>query len=283
MNEKFFEIDYEKAYPQPTPERIAQAFFNRMWRKLHVENFSYLILLYGLHRVGKSEAAASIAHIIDETFEKDLETRVVYNSRDLLKAFKDIRELGKKGCAIVVDECGSGDLSAQRWYEDMAKLVSANLQASGYLNPLILFVTQQYSFVNSTVRKLSSGVFEVERKSNRYSTIKPFWVQSNPWMTGSYRKYPIFCENRNGIPSNVYKINRIKIVRPPIEIRKRYIEHSQNYKDKFLYESEEEIQLMEQVKTQKNVLVSGIDAIATDVFTNVDDYKVIIQNIKTEL
>jgi len=217
MRNTYFNIDYEKAYPKPTPERIAEAFFNRMWRKLHVENFSYLIVLYGLHRVGKSEAAVSIAHILDETFEENLESRVVYNSRELLNTFKDIRVLGEKGCAVVVDEAGSGDIAATRWYEDMAKIVSAQLQAVGWLNPLILFVTQNYSFINSTARKLSSGVFEVERKNNRYSTIKPFWVQSNPWMTGSYRKYPIFCEERNGILSNVYKVNRIKIVRPPLE------------------------------------------------------------------
>ena len=273
MRNTYFNIDYEKAYPKPTPERIAEAFFNRMWRKLHVENFSYLIVLYGLHRVGKSEAAVSIAHILDETFEENLESRVVYNSRELLNTFKDIRVLGEKGCAVVVDEAGSGDIAATRWYEDMAKIVSAQLQAVGWLNPLILFVTQNYSFINSTARKLSSGVFEVERKNNRYSTIKPFWVQSNPWMTGSYRKYPIFCEERNGILSNVYKVNRIKIVRPPLEIRKRYENHSQAYKDKFLHESEEEIALMDSVKSQKNLLVSGIEDIAGKVFSDTDKYR----------
>jgi len=269
---KFFEIDFENAYPKPTPERIAQAYFNRIWRKLHVENFSFLIVFYGLHRVGKSLSAVSFAHILDPTFAPNLEDRVVYTSKALIKAFRDIRKKKLKGCAVIVDEAGTGDLSSQRWYEDMAKIVSANLQSVGYLNPFIGFVTQNFSFINATARKLSSGVFEVSRSNNRYSTIKPFWVQNNPWVSGNYRNYPVFCENRNGIPSNVYKINRIKIGMPPMEIRKIYNDHSQRYKDKFLSDSEEEIELMENVKTQKNVLVSGINTIAEDVEKNIEDY-----------
>jgi len=271
--DKFFTIDYEKAYPKPTPVRIALAFFNLMWRKLHVENFSYLLVFYGLHRVGKSLAAVSFAYILDETFADNLETRVVYNSKDLLKAFKELKDKNIKGGAIIVDEAGSGDLSSQRWYEDMAKLVSANLQAIGHLNPLVIFVSQNFSFINSTARKLSSGVFEVTRKSNRHSTIKPFWIYSSPWTTNNYRKYPVFCENRNGIPSNVFKINKINISMPPLEIRQRYIAHSQAFKNKFLHDSEKEIELMDQVKTQKNLMVSGIEDIAKKVYEDADKYR----------
>ena len=272
MNNAFFNLDFEKAYPTPPPERISQAYFNRIWRKLHIENFSFLIIFYGLHRVGKSLSAVSFCHILDPTFEENLENRVVYTSRGLIEEFKKIREEKIKGAGIIVDEAGTGDLSSQRWYEDMAKIVSANLQSVGYLNPFICFVTQNFSFINATARKLSNGVFEVTRKSNRFTSIKPFWIENNPWMTGFYRKYPIFCENRNGIPSNVYKVNRIKIGMPPPKIRNRYDAHSQAYKDKFLKDSEEEIQLMRQAKTQKNVLVTGINAMAEEVYKNIDDY-----------
>jgi len=277
----FFDTDFEKAYPTPTSERIAKAYFNRIWRKLHIEHFSFLIVFYGLHRVGKSLSAVSFAYILDPTFEDNLEDRVVYTSKDLMVAFKKIRQLKIKGAAVIIDEAGTGDLSSQRWYEDMAKIVSANLQSIGYLNPFIGFVTQNFSFINSTARKLSNGVFEVSRKSNRFSTIKPFWIHNNPWMSGYYRKYPIFCENRNGIPSNVYKINRIKICMPPHEIRNRYNDHSQAYKDKFLHDSEEDIQLMEQAKNQKNILVSGIDAISEEVYQNQQKYRGFKKNKNT--
>lgn len=278
MSNIFSTIDFDRVYPEPTSDRLAKAYFNRIWRKLHIENFSFLITYYGLHRVGKSLTAVSFAYIIDETFEDNLESRVVYNSRDLMRAFNEIRKKKIKGAGIIIDEAGTGDLSNQRWYEEMAKLVSANLQAVGYLNPFIGFVTQNFSFINATARRLSNGVFEISRSNNKYSKIKPFWIENNPWTSGWYKKYPIFCEKRNNIPSNVYKIKRIKISLPPKDILERYEEHSQAYKDKFLNDSEEEIILIEQEKEQKKAFVTGIDAIVEEVYRNRDNYMKYPQN-----
>lgn len=269
---KYFDIDFEAIYPQPTPERLAKAYFNRLWRKLHVENFSLLLIFYGKHRVGKSLSAVDYCYILDETFEENMESRIVYTSRDLIKAFRDIKTQGIKGGGIVVDEAGSGDLSNMRWYEELAKVVSAELQAVGYLNPLICFVTQNFSFINTTARKLSQGVFEVNRTNNLYSTIKPFWIENNPWITGFYRKYPIFCESRGGVASNVYKLNKIKIGLPPRAIKERYIAHSQAFKDQLLLSSEESVRVDEFDKNKKRALVTGIEAIVTEVSTNSDDY-----------
>ena len=269
---KYFDIDFEAIYPQPTPERMAKAYFNRLWRKLHVENFSLLLIFYGKHRVGKSLSAVDYCYILDETFEANMETRIVYTSRDLIKAFRDIKTQGIKGGGIVVDEAGSGDLSNMRWYEELAKVVSAELQAVGYLNPLICFVTQNFSFINTTARKLSQGVFEVNRTNNLYSTIKPFWIENNPWITGFYRKYPIFCESRGGVASNVYKINNIKIGLPPREIKDRYVAHSQAFKDQLLLSSEESVRMDEFDKNKKRALVTGIEAIVAEVSINSDDY-----------
>lgn len=270
--QKFFEIDFDSIYPPPTPKSLADAFFNRLWRKLHVDNFSLLITFYGRHRVGKSLAAVDFAYILDETFEDNLETRVVYNGTGLIQAFKQIREKKIKGAGVIVDEAGSGELASQRWYEDAAKIISAELQAVGYLNPFIGFVTQSFSFINSTARKLSQGVFEVDRTNNKYSTIKPFWIENSPWTTNSYKKYPIFCEKRNHVVSNVYKINCIKLGLTPELIRQRYINHSQAYKDQLLVQSEEDMQLLDSMKQQKKVLVSGIDALVVKVTKNPSDY-----------
>lgn len=270
---KFSEFDFESIYPEPRPDRLAIAYFNRIYRKLHVENFSFLIAFYGLHRVGKSLSAVTFCYIIDPTFEKDLKKRVVYSSGELMSAFKTIRKKKIKGAGIIIDEAGTGDLSSQRWYEDMAKIVSANLQAVGYLNPFICFVTQNFSFINATARKLSNGVFAVSRHGKRYSEIKPYWLQNNPWSSGYYRKFPIFCEKRSGIPSNVYKINKIKIGLPPKHIRNLYEEHSQAYKDSFLESSQSDIDIMQKSRSQKNAMVTGIDMIAKEVQSEINSYR----------
>jgi hypothetical protein len=272
MHNQFYDLDFDVIYPTPTSETLAWAYFNRLYRKLHVENFSLLITFYGRHRAGKSLGAVDFGYILDPTFLPNLEKRVVYTSKDLMQAFKEIRINKIKGGAVIIDEAGSGDLSSQRWYEEISKIVSAELQAVGYLNPFIGFVTQSFSFINTTARKLSHGVFEVYRTNTDYSKIKPFWIENNPWISGSYHKYPIFCENHNGVASNIYKINNIRIPLPPDEVKDRYIAHSQAYKDKLLDDSEEEIALIEFDKNSKKVYVSGIDAIVEEVVLNYTDY-----------
>jgi hypothetical protein len=272
MHDQFYNIDFDRSYPTPSPELLSWAYYNRLYRKLHVENFSLLITFYGRHRVGKSLSAVDFGYILDPTFLPNLENRVVYSSKALMQAFKEIRTKHIKGGAVIIDEAGTGDLSNQRWYEEVAKIVSAELQAVGYLNPFIGFVTQSFSFINTTARKLSQGVFEVNRTCNEYNTVKPFWIENNPWISGFYRKYPIFCENHHGVASNIFKINSIKMGIAPKELLDRYIAHSQAYKDKLLTDSEEEISLVEFDKNSKKVYVSGIDAIVEEVVHNYSNY-----------
>jgi len=266
----FFNIDFENIFPTPTPQRFSEAFFNRLWRKLHVDNFSLLISFYGKHRVGKSLSAVSFAYILDPTFEENLEKRVVYDSKALTSSVKEVRQKRIRGAAFIVDEAGSGDLSSQRWYEEAAKIVSAELQAVGYLNPFIGFVTQSFSFINTTARKLSQGVFEVERTNNFYSTIRPYWITTTPWFSNILRRYPIFCEGIDGVPSNVYKMNKIKISMPPKEIVERYVNHSQNFKDKLLEDSEKDIDTLIISKEKEK---PDIDKIVKQVIKNLDYYK----------
>lgn len=272
MMSKFFSADFNIIYPDPTPERLAEAFFNRIYRKLHVDNFSFLIVFYGRHRTGKSMAATSFSNIIDPTFGANLEERVVYSSRALINAFKQIRQKKIKGAAVIVDEAGSGDMSSQRWFEETSKLVSANLQAVGYLNPCISFVTQHFGFINSTVRRLSQGIFECERTNNQFCSIKPYWISNNPWSTTMYRKYPLFVENRNGIASSIYKVNQIKIGLPPEPLRSRYIAHSQAYKDNLLIESEKTIENTEFQQNMKISYTENIQAIVDEVLNDVESY-----------
>lgn len=274
MVSKFFDMDFHKIFPDPSPQVLATSFFNRLWRKLHVDNFSLLIIFYGRHRVGKSITAVTFAHILDETFDDEMEERIVYDSKSFIKVAKSIKDRKIKGGAIIFDEAGSGDLSNQRWYEEASKIISAELQAIGYLNPFIGFVTQNFSFINSTARRLSQGVFEVNRTNNMYSTVKPYWIETNPWIHGFYRRYPIFCENKNGVPSNIYKTNVIKISLPPKNILDRYIAHSQAFKDQLLSNSEKDIDIISLQKEKNYANLQNIEGIVSEVLQDPSKYSI---------
>lgn len=258
MYEAFLDMDFDKIYEEPSSALMAKAFLNRLYRKLHVLNFSLLIAFFGKHRTGKSMSAVSLCFLLDKTFEECMETRIVYTSKQFLDAVRVIREKRIKGAGIIFDEAGSSDLASQKWYEEASRVMSAELQAIGYLNPLICFVTQNFSFINTHARKLSQGVFEVERTNNLYTTIRPFWVESSPWTSGYFHRYPIFCEMRHGVASNIYKANRLKLHLPPAEIRDRYEAHAQAFKDQLLEQSREGI---EQVELQKERSKSNLNLV----------------------
>lgn len=249
----FFDVEFDKIYPEPSSEQFALVFFNDLWRQLHVYSFSLLLTFLGKHRVGKSLAAVAFSYIIDPSFEKHLEERVVYTSKDFLRETKKIRYGGFKckGRAIIKDEAGTGDLSSSKWYEESAKLVNTELQAIGYLNPLISFVTQSFSFVNTTARKLSHAILLVDRKTNKCSMIKPYWIEGSPFSSSYYHRYPLFSETHDGIKSNTYKINMITLGLPPKDIVDRYIQHSKAYKDKLHDECSSDLDSFENEKTQR--------------------------------
>lgn len=270
LRNDFQGLDVNKLYREADNFDFASAFFNRLWQKLHVYNFSLLICFYGKHRVGKSLASILFAYILDGTFEENMEKRVVYNERDFLKAADTISDENIKGAGIILDEAGSKALASQRWYENASKIISEELQRIGYLNPYIGFVTQDFGFVNSTVRKLSQGVFEVDRRSNECSIIKPFWVKNDLWTKKLMRNYPIFCNSRNDVVSNVYKINKIRIGMPPHNLTQRYIKHSKKFKDESREESKQEIEIIHKNFDRKKEI--NIYDVVDEIVKNPDEF-----------
>lgn len=260
----FLGLDVDSFYPEPTNEQFLISFFNRIYVRLHIFNFSLLVIWYGRHRSGKSISSLVFSVLLDPTFIDNLESRVVYNVVDLKKQARIIRDKGIKGASIIYDEAGSGDLSNQRWYEEKAKRINAVLQSIGYLNPFINFVTQDFFFLNSQARKLSQGVFECKRTNNKYTVIKPFWISNDPWSAKIYHKYPIFCESINDdVVSNIYKIGKIRLgMILDDDTIARYEELSKAFKNKLLDEDEP-------VSEERDVI--GVDTITeavNDIISN---------------
>lgn len=269
------EINYERIYPEVDPEKLGLDFLNRLYHRLHISNLSLVMTFYGSHRSGKSLSAVRIANAIDETFYDNLEKRVVFSSSDLLKAFEDLRNRNIKGGAVIVDEAGTGDLSSQRWYEEASKIVGAELQAIGYLNPAIFFVTQDFSFINKTARKLSHAILKVTRNSNKYCKIRFYWISTDPWLSSFVRKLPLFCLSRNDVASNIIKMDEIRLTLPPAELVKRYEEHSQRYKDMLLNKGIEEIhgieyERIDRIRKRKEI---NVEEIVNKIIENVDKYQ----------
>jgi len=157
------------------------------------------------------------------------------------------------------------------------------LQSCGYLNPYLGVVSQDWRMVNSTSRRLANGAFRVSRKGNKYSIISPYWVTNSPFLSRTRRNFPILQERRSGVLGPLYKIRKLKIGMPPPDIRKRYDEHSQTFKDNLLVTSEIDIRVEESLKSQKDLKAIGFDTVAQEVRDNLGEYMTPNRSYKNQM
>ena len=70
---------------------------------------------------------------------------------------------------------------------------------------------------------------------------------------------------------------------PPPDIRKRYDEHSQTFKDNLLETSEIDIRVEESLKSQKDLKAIGFDTVAQEVRDNLGEYMTPNRSYKNQM
>jgi len=215
-------------------EYLSEQYLNNIYKNLHVKNLSFLGIWTGSHRVGKSVGACSFADILDPTFRDDLEKRVAYTPEEFMDVMEEeIRKKKIKGGACVWDETQIKH-GARDWYTSINKSINAVIQAFGYLNPIVFFVTQDPSFIDSQPRKLFHSFYEIKRNDNRFNFVIPFNIKYNRRTGKPFYVYPRFKYHYYGSMFYRIKIPYIKMMKPDQELIKRYDAHSQKFKDEFL-------------------------------------------------
>lgn len=230
-------------------------YLQSIYNSVHRFNFSFLGLIVGRHRAGKSLFAITLASILDRTFIRYFKSRVVYDAKGFMRACNHLRDANIKGGVIVWDEAGVG-LPAREWYDISNKAINYALQVIGYLNPIILFVTQDITFLDKQPRKLLHQFFEMVRPSDRFSITKPFIVEWNKRIGRVYFKYPRILWD-----GKLYTLKRIVIPLPPKELLEMYEEHSRPWKDKIMKAMEEKVNAMEVREARETLSLEKIKQI----------------------
>lgn len=109
--------------------------------------------------------------LLDETFEENMEKRIVYDAKSFMDACKEIEEKKIHGAAIIWDEAGVG-LSSRDWYDISNKSINYAIQVLGYLHPYIFFVTQDASFLDAQPRKLLTNFLKFQEKITNILQLK---------------------------------------------------------------------------------------------------------------
>jgi len=220
-------------YEELSPHLISTLYLRHIFNRIHEFKFNFLGMITGKHRTGKSLSALSMCHILDKTFEKSLEERVVYYPNDFMTALHKIKQRNIIGGAIVWDEAGVG-IPAREWYDISNKSISMTLQVFGRYRPIVFFVTPDVTYIDSQARKLFHGFYEMSRINNRYAIAKCFDVRYNKRNTKVFYVYSRFHMKHDGAYGTNLIMKKLNIKPPLSEIEDRYEVHSKSFKDVIL-------------------------------------------------
>jgi len=236
--------------PEVSEEKLTHIYLKTIYETTHIIGLSWLGVSVGRHRAGKSIGTISASTVLDKTFIDFFEKRVVYYPKDFLRAMRDIRRREIIGGVVVWDEAGVG-LPARDWYDVSNKAVNYALQVAGYLRPIIFFVTQDFTYIDSQARKLIQHFWEFSRSTTNFSFVKPYLLKHNR-KTGEIQFiYPRIVLRWGNEYGPKYILTRIRLYRPPQELIERYVIHSEPWKDKIMKKAEEKAKEFEEGDLEK--------------------------------
>ena len=248
----------EDLYPEIREDEITFSYLRSIYNSIHSLQFNFLGVSTGKHRVGKSITSVFFSTLLDKTFLPNFEKRVVYYPDQFMNALKDIEKKKIIGGAIVWDECNVG-LPAREWYDISNKSINFALQVMGYLRPIIFFVTQDMTFIDSQARKLFHAFFEITRPSASYNFVKPFNVEYDKKRGKIFFIYPRIVRMIEGIPTSNIKLKGIKLEKPPGELISLYEYHSEPFKERIMRQMKERVEkFKEGVISKKQYTTSEI-------------------------
>lgn len=197
--------------------------------------------------------------MLDPTFAPNMEDRVVYYAEDFMHALEDIRKKKIIGGAIVWDEAGVG-VPSREWYNISNKAVGLACQVFGRYRPIIFFVTQDVSYIDSQIRKLFHGFYEMQRMSEKYAIAKPFNVSYNKRIGKVYYRYGRFYSTNLSQSIGKRVLKAIKLQRPPKRLEKRYDTHSKDFKDLIMEQMQERTEAFQEEKSKRKIDTKDIIA-----------------------
>ncbi len=207
---------------------IAISFFRHLRSIVIEKKFALLVSFDGRSRAGKSITACTLGCLLDSTFEKNFERRIVREIKEFYGALEEIERQKIEGGVVMVDEAGI-TMSSADFYERWNRAIFKTMQVFGYLHPIILFISPVKEFVDSRLRKLTNYHFAIKRYNNKETTIFPYEVLYSSLKQKYFYKKPVIR-----VLGNEIIVNRIQLSRPPEWIIKKYGEIEVAFKSKVI-------------------------------------------------
>ena len=228
---------------QVKQNELALVYLNKIYVKVHSLKFNHLAMMTGQHRSGKSISTCFFSHLLDKTFWPNFEDRVVYTAEQFMDALETIGKKNIIGGAVVWDEAGVG-IPSREWYKTSNKSINYAIQVFGYLRPIIFFVTQDMTYIDSQPRKLFHSFMTAYRGSVSQNIIKPYDISYDKKTGKVYFYYPRFKQKTGSKYSKKYRLKNIILPKPPEKFMEKYENHSIPWKDEIMIRMKKETKVM---------------------------------------
>ena len=213
---------------RPPPRTLVTLLFRQIKHSVTDINQSYFAVIEGHHRAGKSLFAVGMAMLLDPTFYDDFQNRLVYTPVQFMKAIDKMRERDEHSRVILWDEAGVG-LNNLDWYEAVSKSIVKAIQVMGWLNPIILFVTQRRRLLNSSAKSFVKNLWILRRNNAQFTLVKPYLYKYDELFERDITQSPII-----NIDLRQYVLKSFKFYRIPKKIEKKYLEISTMWKEEII-------------------------------------------------
>jgi hypothetical protein len=242
---------------------MALGYYRHWWKEVFVLKKTRMSSFDGRHRSGKSLSSVVSGYLLDKTFYKRMQYRIVQDHHEFMDELEHVKKEGIKGAYLQVDEAGVS-MSSDDWYESWMKTLSKTMQMFGYLHPQISFTTPVQDFVSSKLRKMLHAYHSVSRPSNDYSTIKPYRLVYSTLRKKMMTPHPVIRLFDTRI-----KLTSFQMPKPPPKLIDAYESIANPSKDKMLDAFISDSKSARAEKSQEEVDVEGA---AQQVYDNIDIY-----------
>ena len=192
---------------------VQSVIINRYYDRMMKQNKNWLAIMTGPTGSGKSYSALSIAETLDPSFNLD---RIVFTPQDFMRLFID-NKVGK-GQMVIWEEAGV-TMGARDFMSKVNKAINYFIQSFRSKNTGVIFTLPSMMMIDTQIRNLAHTLMQPIGldKDNKLAIIKLFEIQHNPVSGETYQKYI-----RAFINGGVYKVNRIAVRIPSVQLRKAY-------------------------------------------------------------
>jgi len=231
--------------------------------RVEKRNKNFLMLFVGATGSGKSYSALRLAEMLDDSFDIK---RVCFKAKDFMNCINDLVERSEKGeiikgKVVMWDEFGV-EHNAREFMTMSNRVINYFFQTSRHLNLIVIMTVPLMSFIDSSTRKLSHGVAEMQgiNSHNKTANVKVKMLQTNV-MTG--KEYPKYLRYRKGNKS--YASKRLKFKLPSKELLEDYEQKKKEFTTQLnkeimnkLLKSEAKDNKDKKALTDKQQMVAGL-------------------------